>query len=43
MLEVGKPIPTFTFPSDQAGEVSKEDLLGKYYVIFVYPKDDTYG
>jgi peroxiredoxin len=43
MLNVGELIPSFTLQSDTAGEVSTEKLLGKRYVIFVYPKDDTYG
>lgn len=43
MVKVGDPIPNFTLPSDTAGEVSSQQLLGQRYVIFVYPKDDTYG
>lgn len=43
MLQEGKPIPAFSLPSDREGEVSSEGLLGSRYVIFVYPKDDTYG
>lgn len=43
MLEVGNPIPDFTLMSDKAGEVSPQKLLGNWYIIFVYPKDDTYG
>lgn len=43
MLKEGQPIPSFTFPSDRVGEVSSAALLGTRYVIFVYPKDDTYG
>jgi peroxiredoxin len=43
MLKVGEPIPSFKLASDIAGEVSDKQLLGKRYVIFVYPQDDTYG
>ena len=43
MLKVGEPMPSFTLLSDKAGEVSTEKLLGTRYVIFVYPKDDTFG
>ena len=43
MLQEGQPIPSFTLPSDRVGEVSSAGLLGARYVIFVYPKDDTYG
>jgi len=43
MLEIGQPIPDFTLPSDTAGEVTPQGLLGQRYVIFAYPKDDTYG
>jgi peroxiredoxin len=48
MLKVGELLPSFTLPSftlrsDRAGEFSTQQLLGKRYVLFVYPKDDTYG
>ncbi len=43
MLQEGKSIPAFALPSDRAGEVSSTELLGSQYVLFVYPKDDTYG
>jgi len=43
MVETGQPIPSFTLMSDKAGEVSTTKLLGQRYVIFAYPKDDTYG
>ena len=43
MLQESKPIPPFILPSDRAGEVSSEGLLGTRYVLFVYPKDDTFG
>ena len=43
MLKVGELIPSFSLMSDKAGEVSPKKLLGKRYVLFVYPKDDTFG
>jgi peroxiredoxin len=43
MLQVGESIPNFSLPSDKAGEVSPQALLGTRYVIFVYPQDDTFG
>lgn len=43
MLKVGGSIPSFKLMSDIAGELSDKKLLGKRYVIFVYPQDDTYG
>ena len=43
MLQEGQPIPDFVLPSDRVGEVSREGLLGTRYVLFVYPKDDTFG
>lgn len=43
MLQEGQPIPPFQLPSDREGEVSSAGLMGSSYVIFVYPKDDTFG
>jgi peroxiredoxin len=43
MLKVGELLPNFTLQSDIAGEVTSQQLLGRRFVIFVYPKDDTYG
>lgn len=43
MIQAGQPIPEFSLDSDSAGVVSSDGLLGSRYVIFVYPKDDTFG
>ena len=43
MLKVGEPLPSFRLPLYPAGEFTPEPLLGRRYVIFVYPKDDTFG
>ena len=43
MIAIGDSIPEFTLMSDTAGEVSAQGLLGKRYILYVYPKDDTFG
>ncbi len=43
MIAVGDTIPDFTLMSDKVGEVSSQALLGKRYILYAYPKDDTYG
>ena len=43
MLKSGDQMPAFRLMSDIAGEVSNETLRGKRYVLFIYPKDDTFG
>lgn len=42
-MTIGKPVPEFTLQSHSVGELSSAELLGTRYVLFVYPKDDTYG
>lgn len=43
MLKVGDPVPNFALASDTAGEVKAADLLGKRFVLYFYPNDDTPG
>jgi peroxiredoxin Q/BCP len=43
MLEIGKPAPTFSLPSDGGEVVSLERLRGRPVVLYFYPKDDTPG
>jgi thioredoxin-dependent peroxiredoxin len=43
MLKAGDPIPDFALASDVAGEVKAADLLGKRFVLYFYPNDDTPG
>jgi peroxiredoxin len=43
MLKAGEPLPNFALQSYPDGEVTPQQLLGRRFVIFVYPKDDTYG
>jgi len=43
MLETGKPFPNFSLPN-QDGKVTRlGDFVGKWLVVYVYPKDDTPG
>lgn len=37
------PLPDFSAQSSQGGMISRSDLLGKWTVLFLYPKDDTPG
>jgi peroxiredoxin Q/BCP len=39
----GDPAPDFSLPADDAEVISKETLLGRRYVLYFYPKDDTPG
>ncbi len=40
---LGKRAPAFTLPTGDGGSVSSKALLGKPYVLYFYPKDDTSG
>lgn len=42
MLKVGDPVPEFELMS-QSGPVKSSDLLGRRYVLYFYPADDTPG
>jgi peroxiredoxin Q/BCP len=39
----GDLAPDFTLAADDGSTVSRESLLGKRYVLYFYPKDDTPG
>lgn len=39
----GNTSPDFNLPVTGGGNLSKEDLKGKKYVLFFYPKDNTPG
>jgi peroxiredoxin Q/BCP len=39
----GDPAPDFSLPADDGTTVSRDGLLGKRYVLYFYPKDDTPG
>jgi len=43
MLSVGDPAPPFTLESDEGETVVSGDLLGRPFVLYFYPKDDTPG
>ena len=43
MIEIGKKAPLFTLPRDGGGKVSLKDFLGKWVVVYFYPKDLTSG
>jgi peroxiredoxin Q/BCP len=40
---VGKKIPAFSVATTSSPKLSSKDLLGKPYVLYFYPKDDTPG
>jgi thioredoxin-dependent peroxiredoxin len=42
-LKVGDKIPTFTLKDQQGREIKSADLIGKPFVLYFYPKDDTPG
>ncbi len=42
-VTVGDPLPEFDLPSDGGGRLTKADLAGKPFVLYLYPKDDTSG
>lgn len=43
MLEVGTKAPDFTLSDQNGKEVSLADFLGKYVVLYFYPRDNTPG
>ena len=42
-LEIGAKAPAFTLTNQSGKKVSSKDLLGKRYVLYFYPQDDTPG
>lgn len=42
-LEIGSIAPDFNLPANGGGNVSLSALLGKFVVLYFYPKDDTPG
>ena len=42
-MKVNSKAPSFTLPSTSNNEYSLKDSLGKYIVLYFYPKDDTPG
>jgi peroxiredoxin Q/BCP len=43
MLEVGSPFSPFSLPNQDGKTVTLKDFVGKWLVVYVYPKDDTPG
>lgn len=43
MLEVGQPCPAFTTTLDNGDSLSTDQLIGRPFAIFFYPKADTPG
>jgi peroxiredoxin Q/BCP len=41
--EPGEPVPAFEMTADDGSQVSNEALLGRRYLLYFYPKDDTPG
>lgn len=42
-IEVGSKVPQFSLPNQKGEIISSESLLGKKYILFFYPKDDSPG
>ena len=42
-IDIGQKAPDFTLPKSGGGEVSLSDYVGKYLILYFYPKDDTPG
>ncbi len=40
---IGKKIPAFSIATTAQSKLTNKDLLGKPYVLYFYPKDDTPG
>ena len=43
MLKINSKAPTFAIPSTTNNNYSLKDSIGKYVVLYFYPKDDTPG
>lgn len=42
-VSVGKKIPAFRLPATGDQEIASKDLLGRAYVLYFYPRDNTPG
>jgi thioredoxin-dependent peroxiredoxin len=43
LLTVGEPAPSFPYRDSSGKECHTRDLLGHFYLVYFYPKDDTLG
>src|SRR5437773_10839232 len=41
--QAGDPVPAFSLTADDGSLVSSESQLGRRYVLYFYPEDDTPG
>lgn len=42
-MQAGQTIPDFDLPTDSEKRLTKSDLLGKWTILYFYPKDNTPG
>ena len=42
-VSIGNKVPNFTLKNEADKEISLSDFLGKYVVVYFYPKDNTPG
>ena len=42
-MKINSKAPTFKLPSTSKKDYSLKDSIGKYVIIYFYPKDDTPG
>jgi len=42
-FEIGTKAPAFTLPDQEGKQVALKDFLGKWVVLYFYPRDDTPG
>ncbi len=43
MVSIGKPAPAFQLPDQDGKTVSLRDLVGRWVILYFYPRDDTPG
>jgi peroxiredoxin Q/BCP len=43
MLEIGNKAPSFCIPNQDDVEICLRDLVGKWVILYFYPKDNTSG
>jgi peroxiredoxin Q/BCP len=43
LLPAGEPVPYFVYRDNRDIEHDNKDLLGQFYIVYFYPKDDTPG
>lgn len=43
MIQIGMQFPKFSLQNQQGQWVSSSDMIGRWFILYVYPKDDTPG